>query len=91
MKIEHIRNGALYYNNDTERVERVIGRVSPVRVLTYWHHTEERSHNAQKLRKATKIEVEDYLEGRDIPTLKRRVLNMITKLFNKKAAIPKAA
>jgi len=83
MKMEHIKNGALYYNNITSRVERVIGKVSPVRVLTYWHHTEEKSHNVKVLRKANQLEVENYLNGGDIPTLKKRILNTINKLFNK--------
>ena len=83
MKMNQIRNGALYYNNITSRVERVIGKVSPVRVLTYWHKTEEQSCNTKTLRKANKEEVENYLEGRDVSTLKKRMVNMINKLFNK--------
>ena len=81
--MNQIRNGALYYNNITSRVERVIGKVSPVRVLTYWHKTEEQSYNTKTLRKANKEEVENYLEGRDVSTLKKRMVNMINKLFNK--------
>ena len=84
MKIEHIKNGALYYNNITHRVERVIGFVSPVRVLTYWHKTEEKSVNAKHLRKATNSEVAKYIEGQDIPRLKKRVISMISKLLFKK-------
>lgn len=84
MKMEHIKNGALYYNNITSRTERVIGKVSPVRVLTYWHHTEEKSHNVKQLRKANQEEVEIYLEGGDIPTIGKRILNMLNKLLNKR-------
>jgi len=82
--MEHIKNGALYYNNITSRVERVIGKVSPVRALTYWHHSEEKSHNVKILRKANQQEVENYLEGGDIPTLGRRILNTFNKLINKR-------
>lgn len=84
MKMEHIKNGALYYNNITSRVERVIGKVSPVRALTYWHHSEEKSYNVKILRKANQQEVEKYLEGGDIPTLGRRILNTFNKLINKR-------
>ena len=35
MKMNEMRNGSLYYNKITERVERMVGQVSKVRVLTY--------------------------------------------------------
>jgi hypothetical protein len=53
-------------------------------VLTYWHHTEEKSHNVKQLRKANQEEVEIYLEGGDIPTIGKRILNMLNKLLNKR-------
>ena len=61
MKINEIRNGSLYFNRLSGRVERVIGQVSKVRVLTYHHKQDEGSVQVKQLRKATKQEVDNYL------------------------------
>jgi hypothetical protein len=61
MKINEIRNGSLYFNRLTGRVERVIGQVSKVRVLSYHHKQDEGSVQVKQLRRATKQEVDDYL------------------------------
>jgi predicted HicB family RNase H-like nuclease len=62
MKMNEMRNGSLYYNKVTERVERMVGVVSKVRVLTYHHKQDEKSVQVKHLRKATTKEVEQYLE-----------------------------
>ena len=59
---KNIRKGSLYFNNATDRVERVRGIPNSQSVLST-HHGDEpvalaRSSN---LRPATKPEVEDYL------------------------------
>ena len=59
--MNEMRNGSLYYNKITEKVERMVGQVSKVRVLTYHHKEDEKSVQVKHLRKATKQEVDDYL------------------------------
>jgi len=83
MKVKDIRNGALYWNTETKRTERVIGRVSPVRVLTYWHGQSEKSYNAKYLRKANSVEVANYLDGADVSPLKYRLKKMLSRLFTR--------
>jgi tRNA A37 N6-isopentenylltransferase MiaA len=61
MKMNEMRNGSLYYNKITERVERMVGQVSKVRVLTYHHKEDEKSVQVKHLRKADRQEVENYL------------------------------
>ena len=82
MKIDQIRNGALYYNTETKRTERVIGRVSPVRVLTYWHQREERSWNASKLELASQTQVEEYLDKLDLSPIRLRLKRARALLSN---------
>tara|TARA_Y100000401_G_C8324765_1_gene227485 strand:- start:1001 stop:1276 length:276 start_codon:yes stop_codon:yes gene_type:complete len=71
MKIEHIRNGSLYWNTETKRVERVIGKLNGSRVWTYWHGQQERGVRVNNLRKATKTEWQLYLDGKDVGILGR--------------------
>ena len=56
-----MRNGSLYYNKVLDRVERMIGVVSKVRVLTYYHKQDEKTVQVKNLRKATGDEVKNYL------------------------------
>ena len=82
MKIDQIRNGSLYYNTETKRTERVIGRVSPVRVLTYWHQKEERSWNASKLELASQRQVDEYLDKLDLSPIRLRLKKARALLSN---------
>ena len=62
MKLKDIQNGSLYYNEERERVERVISKTfSNARVVTYYHKREEGSVPVKYLRMANPEEVEDYL------------------------------
>jgi len=62
MKLKDIQNGSLYYNEERERVERVISKTfSNARVVTYYHKKEEGSVPVKALRMANPEEVEDYL------------------------------
>mgnify|MGYP001327844464 FL=1 len=62
MKLKDIQNGSLYYNEERERVERVISKTfSSARVVTYFHKKEEGSVPVKDLRMANPEEVEDYL------------------------------
>tara|TARA_Y100000296_G_C5055542_1_gene197082 strand:- start:252 stop:506 length:255 start_codon:yes stop_codon:yes gene_type:complete len=62
MKLKDIQNGSLYYNEERERVERVISKTfSNARVVTYFHKKEEGSVPVKDLRIANPEEVEDYL------------------------------
>ena len=62
MKLKDIQNGSLYYNEERERVERVISKtLSNARVVTYYHKREEGSVPVKYLRMANPEEVEDYL------------------------------
>jgi hypothetical protein len=62
MKLKDIQNGSLYYNEERDRVERVISKTfSNARVVTYYHKREEGSVPVKDLRMANPEEVEDYL------------------------------
>jgi hypothetical protein len=62
MKLKNIQNGSLYYNEERDRVERVISKsFSNARVVTYYHKKEEGSVPVKSLRMANPEEVEDYL------------------------------
>ena len=61
MKMKEVKNGSLYYNEDSDRVERVIGRIRGQRVVTYHHKTDYQYPQARKLRIASGSEVSDYL------------------------------
>ena len=62
MKLKNIQNGSLYYNEERDRVERVISKsFSNARVVTYYHKKEEGSVPVKDLRMANPEEVEEYL------------------------------
>jgi hypothetical protein len=62
MKLKDIQNGSLYYNEERDRVERVISKsFSNARVVTYYHKKEEGSVPVKYLRMANPEEVENYL------------------------------
>ena len=62
MKLKEIQNGSLYYNEERDRVERVISKsFSNARVVTYYHKKEEGSVPVKDLRMANPEEVEEYL------------------------------
>ena len=62
MKLKNIQNRSLYYNEERDRVERVISKTfSNARVVTYYHKREEGSVPVKYLRMANPEEVEDYL------------------------------
>ena len=65
MKTKDIKNGSLYFNKKSNRVERVISnRFSNTRVVTEHHKREEGSVQVKNLRLATSEEVEGYLENK---------------------------
>lgn len=65
MKTKEIKNGSLYFNKKSNRVERVISnQFSNTRVVTEHHNREEGSVQAKNLRLATAEEVEGYLENK---------------------------
>ena len=58
-----MRNGSLYYNEATSRVERVVGKLNGKRVFTVSHGYSDFGPAQQKdLRKASGEEVDSYLE-----------------------------
>ncbi len=59
--MKEIRNGSLYYNEGSKRVERVVGSISGHRVVTYVHKEEFDYPQAKGLRLASLDEVNDYL------------------------------
>jgi len=61
MKASKLRNGSLYYNEETDRVERVLGKVNSQRVWTSVHEQQAQATKSNRLRIATKAEVGDYL------------------------------
>lgn len=63
MKMKEVKNGSLYYNEESKRVERVVGSISNHRVVTYYHKKDFSYPQARVLRIASMDEVEDYLEN----------------------------
>ena len=63
MKMKEVKNGSLYYNEESDRVERVIGFISGQRVVTYHHKKDINYPQAQKLRLADNGEVQSYLSN----------------------------
>ena len=65
MKANKLKNGSLYYNEEHERVERVLGRVNTQRVWTSSHERQAQAIRSNRLRIATPLEVSDYLQERE--------------------------
>jgi len=61
MKMKDIRNGSLYFNEGSKRVERVVGSISGHRVVTYVHKQDYDYPQAKSLRLASLGEVNDYM------------------------------
>ena len=55
------KNGALYFNEGENRVERVLGKVNSQRVWTKFHSERARDVQAKELRMANPQERLDYL------------------------------
>jgi hypothetical protein len=68
MNIKNIKNGSLYFNTDSKRVERVLGRVNGQRLWTTFHETQPKAIKLRNLRIADNVEVESYLEHAELPT-----------------------
>mgnify|MGYP003150916227 CR=1 FL=1 len=63
MKMKEVKNGSLYYNEENDRVERVVGRISDQRVVTYVHKKDYQYPQASKLRIADTNEFTEYLNS----------------------------
>tara|TARA_B100001939_G_scaffold317056_1_gene303404 strand:+ start:216 stop:473 length:258 start_codon:yes stop_codon:yes gene_type:complete len=63
MKMKEVKNGSLYYNEESNRVERVVGSISDHRVVTYYHKKDFNYPQARVLRIASKEEYEAYLNN----------------------------
>lgn len=72
-----MKNGQLWYNLNTERVERVVGTLNKTRVFTVSHgYTDLKPVRRSSLSQASGVQVQDYLkESREIKN-KKRVLEM---------------
>ena len=58
-----MKNGQLWYNLDTERVERVVGTLNKTRVFTVSHgYSELKPVKRAYLLKASGAQVEDYMK-----------------------------
>ena len=60
MKAKEIRNGCLYYNTLTKRVERAIGKVGR-RVMTMVHDQDTKLVKSDNFRRASELQVDNYL------------------------------
>ena len=58
---KQLRNGSLYFNEDTNEVERVLGKVNSQRVWTAAHEERPSATRTKRLRMANLKEVADYL------------------------------
>ena len=63
-----IRNGSLYFNMRSKRVERALGRVNSQRMCTKSHREPAADVQVKDLRKARKPEVDSYIEE-SVPAL----------------------
>ena len=72
-----MKNGQLWYNLNTERVERVVGTLNKTSVFTVSHgYTDLKPVRRSSLSQASGVQVQDYLkESREIKN-KKRVLEM---------------
>lgn len=62
-KGQTVKNGQLWYNINTERVERVVGELNKIRVFTVGHgYSNMKVVKKAHLVKANGIQVDDYLE-----------------------------
>jgi len=58
-----MKNGQLWYNLDTERVERVVGTLNKTRVFTVSHgYSELAPVKRSYLLKASDLQIEDYMK-----------------------------
>ena len=78
MKTKEIRNGCLYYNSLTKRVERAIGKVGR-RVMTTVHDQDTKLVKSDNFRRASSQQVDNYLNGKE-PGLIKRTLERVTGL-----------
>ena len=71
-----VKNGALYFNEIKNRVERVLGKVNGQRVWTKYHSESAQDVQTKVLRLADKVEVVDYLGEKSrmpLPPLPRSI------------------
>ena len=61
--MKEVKNGSLYYNEENDRVERVVGRISDQRVVTYVHKQDYQYPQGSKLRRADTNEFTQYLNS----------------------------
>jgi hypothetical protein len=78
MKTKEIRNGCLYYNTLTKRVERAIGRVGR-RIMTTVHDQDTKLVKSDNFRRASTLQVDKYLNATE-PGVIRRALKKVTSL-----------
>ena len=69
MKTKQLRNGSLYYNEESNAVERVLGKVNGQRVWTAAHEKRPNATRTKRLRLASKKEVTNYLDTSSVPAL----------------------
>ena len=69
MKTSKLRNGSLYVNEETGAVERVLGKINGQRVWTAVHERRPDATRTNRLRKADKKEVAEYLAASEVPAL----------------------
>lgn len=75
MKFTKRNWGQLWYNLNTDRVERVVNRFNGSRVTTVWHgYTQESRVKETSLVKANGVQVNDYIkESADLKDKKREL------------------
>ena len=58
---KEIRNGSLYFNSLSDRVERALGKVNSMRVWTNYHENAASATRVKNLRKASTAEIAEYV------------------------------
>ena len=69
ISINKIRNGSLYYNEGTHKVERVLGAVNSQRVWTKRHKDSTKDVRIKDLRMAKNQEVDSYVRESEIKAM----------------------
>ena len=69
MKAKQLKNGSLYYNEENDQVERVLGKVNGQRVWTTSHEAQPNATRSNRLRLASRDEVTSYLDEAEVPAL----------------------
>ncbi len=86
MKTKEIRNGCLYYNTLTKRVERAVGKVGR-RIMTMVHDQDAKLVKSDNFRRASKQQVSKYLNAKSGESLAGTAGRALKKVAKKMTSL----